>query len=212
MEMQRHRREAAELHVQLLEERLEEERGKAERDAAGKATLDEVLQKVTGIPKSLQHHVTNITRQRSDDIKLEVRQRAEEIRLEVGRQLNKRCVWEIKNASALKHMPKDESIQSPVVHMCGHAFHVEFFPNGVGSSGAGCSFICLPGSSELAGKVKFTFNGSLSKDNCSLQSGFQNWPTKEKVFSGCKGDTLVIEVEITSIAELLKTTYTPAQT
>lgn len=205
-QMLEHRRSAAELHVQLLEERLDEERDRADRSVAQRATLEDVLQNIKVLPRTQQQHVTTITRLRAEDVKAEVK-----------RQLRKKVVWRIKEASKLKNnpaYPKGKCLESPEFFLCGHDMRLQFFPKGFTNSDAGCSGVGMQSrSSTLADQVqmqiRYTINDSISKVDDEVQDDmrFVDWPKSRDIFDSVEEseDLVTIEAEVLSTASILST-------
>jgi len=191
--MAAHMRDAAELHVHLLTEKLEEEK----RRSSEQSSLKEVLDAVKSIPKSQQQHTTTITRQRTEDIKAEVR-----------RQLNKSVVWKISRASRLFDKPKNWNLQSPKFFLHGLEYQLSFKPNG---NKAGCSTLNLfaaSGEQEKAMSVKMTFNNVCSEIDRDWKHGMvlAEWPPKKTIFDSCEDDLMVIELEVLKVSDIVQTT------
>jgi len=192
--------------VQLLEERLEDERGRADRSVAEHGTLVDVLQQLKALPRTQQQHVTAVTRLRADDVKSEVK-----------RQLRKKVVWRIKEASKLKNnaaYPKGKCLESPEFTLCGYDMKLQFFPKGFTCSDPGCSGVAIKSrSSALADhvqmQIRYSINDSISKVDDEVQDDmrFVDWPRTRDVFDSVEesDDLIAIEVEVLSIASILST-------
>jgi len=118
--MAEHRDAKAGLHVQLLEQKLEEK----EAEAAAQVTMEERLfEKLKPALANLAKtsHVTNV-----------VRQRAEEVQRDIQGLSSKKVRWKISNvAGILREHPKNSFIKSDYFNLAGFpGFQFEFYPNG----------------------------------------------------------------------------------
>lgn len=199
-QMPEHRREAAELHVQLLEERLEEERGRVDRAVAERATLEDVLASIKAIPKSQQSHVTSITRLRAEDIKYDVQ-----------KQMCKKVVWKIRGARSLMNhpdYPKGEYLQSPKFSLVGIDLYLMLFPKGRSESEAHTSCIQMIGvPRDRRLHVRYTINANITKEDqdCLCGVGFIKWPKTRAILDSIseEEDMIIVEVEVLSMAHVM---------
>lgn len=202
-EMQEHRRSAAELHVQLLETKLEEERCRTSRSSADQATLDDVLASVKALPKSQQQHVTNITRARADDIKAEVR-----------RQLSKSAIWKIPNAARV--MRSHASLTSPAFALRGYDLTLTFYPHGEHGSKAGCACIGVTSgiTDDIQMRVKYILNSNELNDDeidvslvktdeaCDGQNCFDQWPVRADIINSIIDDTITVKIQVLEVSHV----------
>eukprot|EP00421_Protoceratium_reticulatum_P009845 CAMPEP_0168358620 /NCGR_PEP_ID=MMETSP0228-20121227/1214_1 /TAXON_ID=133427 /ORGANISM="Protoceratium reticulatum, Strain CCCM 535 (=CCMP 1889)" /LENGTH=377 /DNA_ID=CAMNT_0008371211 /DNA_START=34 /DNA_END=1167 /DNA_ORIENTATION=- len=191
--MQDHKRRTAELHVQLLQDRLEEENSRADRRGVEMAILSDVLASVKALPASQQQHVTDITRRRADDIKDEVK-----------RQLSRAAIWKIQDAARV--MQTRTHLTSPQFSLSGYNLALEFYSRGHPQSEEGCSCVFLksvPNSVQM--HAKFTINGTVSRkdDDCRSGQGFVDWPRTEAIMKTIQDNTIMIKVEALEVAQLV---------
>lgn len=196
--MSAHRQQSAELHVQLLEEKLEVEKLRAAKTESESGSMADILRVVQNVSSS--HHVVQVVRTNADEIKAEVQK-------QLQKQLNRHIVWKIHNAAKVKDMAKGESLKSALFNLCGEQFRLEFFPKGSENAHEDCATIGMTGQCSRPVSIKMTFNSvpTLSKLDTEWASGsmFTGWPLASKVFETCGSDIVVIEVEVIRIAEVM---------
>jgi hypothetical protein len=197
-----HRTEKAELHVQILEQKL----AAKEEEVAGQQGMEERV--VAGIKSNLANlaktqHVTNVAKQRTEELQRDMRSLA-----------FKKMRWKLDNvAQLLADYPRGQCKRSQSFGLDGIAgLHIIFYPNGKSASLAGkCSvFVSRPLPWEdVYMQIKLSVNGQekclVGKDaQWSSGWGFQG-ATAEEFDAPKRGDSeVIITCEIEDSALVLR--------
>jgi len=170
-DMAEHKRQAAELHVQILEEKLAAKASKDEAAVAltnGFEKLDRSVEKV-----AKTQHVTSLLKQRNEDLKQNITEATGEIKQEMWDCMRTGVVWVIKDWSTmLRRFRKGAHMTSKQFNLKGFdGLEMHFYPNGdnYGTAPTPLGHCCLhlhnAGEDEL---MKFdvtvgTFQGKMVK-------------------------------------------------
>lgn len=194
-EMAVHRRDKAELHVQLLEAKLDE------REGVDKA-LRAVVTRLSRLEKSTQslakqHHVTSVVARGFDEVKEVVR--TQHTRQKQLLPQNRKVVWDIKDIpKLLTECPKGEEHKSPTFSLGGfEPFHLSYFPNGHRESAAGKSALYLHGPKNVLVTAKLSINNIVYQFEERDVSQGRGWGD---VFVVPSGDAIKIVAELLAIA------------
>lgn len=191
-----HRTAKAELHVQLLEQKL------AERDAeaASQRTLEERLMAslrpaLANIAKT--SHVTNV-----------VKQRAEEVQRDIQGLAAKKVIWNVKDvARVLRDNPKGVFVQSDSFGFGGFPGHFfRYYPHGDGRSPDGkCALFLFrtPLGNDVAMRVELSINGEKNMTGPGSYEGgrghFDKWKSPKPT-----NEVVVIQAEVHDCALILR--------
>lgn len=127
-EMAAHRKESAELHVQLLEAKIQEKDALAGQEAV----LSSIQERLTQLEASVKNnaktqHVTKMIKDRADEVKEALMDGLKKIQAAAQEEF----VWEIPDADRLKRQyPKGSRISSPDFCLQGVPFRLVLYPSG----------------------------------------------------------------------------------
>lgn len=126
--MAAHMKASAELHVQILEEKLA---AKTNQEEAG-AKIEKALATV-----ARTQHVTNVVKQRTEEARDKVTEQIQELKQEMWDCMRKKIVWRVDNWPAvLRRYRKGSCIQSHEFTLRGFSLSMKLYPNGDLNAGA----------------------------------------------------------------------------
>lgn len=201
--MAEHRAEAAELHVQLLEQKLVERQADAVSQSALEMRLQKMEETISGMKSAINslaktQHVSTVTKQSTETMRLDIR-----------KHFCKKVMWTLKNVKDLlgRH-PKGTEMQSEAFCFGGSTdFHLIFWPNGVQESEPNKCALFLkgpPGQFYLHARLSINdVERTLAPHGSGWHEGFGANSFWDKPLP--TDDSVVITVEVLDSAYVLQT-------